>query len=366
MASAIFDRRRGVWSVQWFDGRRRTRAKVYTMPRWRPGDPKPARTPIEVDRALVEYRERELAARGGYRADPEQTVREFLAAYRAGYAPTRRPGTVAEFDRAAAALLAWLDARGVARLAEVTPAACRAWVAGQVAAGDAPATVRKRRALVAGAWGQAVADGAIDRNPWSSARPPERAARVRRPSWSPEEYRQVLEAARPWLRDVIALGCHCGLRIEALLGLEWRDIHWSAGELGEVEVRPELDKAGKGYRVPLHAVAHDLLARRRADAGKAADRDRVLTGQAGRPSNRTITARAIGRACRRAGLEPPRSPNHCMRRTFGRWAVLGHLTGRPVPLYVVARWLGHSSTQMTEAYLDVRRDESAGWMSGGE
>ena len=73
--------------------------------------------------------------------------------------------------------------------------------------------------------------------------------------------------------------------------------------------------------------------------------------------------KAVRLACERAGLPRPDAPCHALRRTFGRWAVLGHLTGRPVPLYVVSRWMGHHSVEMTERYLDLSRESSQEWMA---
>jgi integrase len=160
------------------------------------------------------------------------------------------------------------------------------------------------------------------------------------------------------------VGAHTGLRIEALRGLEWRDVEWAApgeGGFGFVRVRPELDKTGKGYRVPVDRACHDVLARRFVH--KDAHAAFVLTGARGRPIRRTMqTHKAIVSACARAGLERPASPNHHMRRTFGRWAVLGHLTGQPIPMYVVSKWMGHSSIAMTEHYLALSFDDSAKWM----
>jgi integrase len=34
-----------------------------------------------------------------------------------------------------------------------------------------------------------------------------------------------------------------------------------------------------------------------------------------------------------------------------------------VPLYVVSRWMGHSSVAMTQRYLQLDDDTSAEWMS---
>jgi integrase len=147
------------------------------------------------------------------------------------------------------------------------------------------------------------------------------------------------------------------------LGLEWRDVRWAKDgpHFGELELRPELDKVGKGYKVPMSRTAHDLLARRFVH--RNADLTLILVGYQGKPTNLRATYKAIIAACHRADLPRPLLPNHHMRRSFGRWAVMGHLTGRPVPLYVVSKWMGHASVKMTEDYLDVHTDESQQWMA---
>jgi integrase len=251
----------------------------------------------------------------------------------------------------------------VKRLDDVTPELVDRFVTtrSRVAA---HATVRKDCALLAGAWSRAVKLRTLGENPWKAVTVPGKAKR-RKSSFTPEQYRALLGVCRPWLRDLVTLGVNTGLRVTALTRLEWRDVRWNRGDgpgLGSVVVRPELDKAKAGYEVPMSQDCHDLLAR--LSPGKGAH-PFVLSGQGGKPINsvRAVVC-AIHMACKRAGLPKPDSPCHAMRRTFGRWAVLGALAGRPVPLYVVSRWMGHHGVKQTEQYLDLSDEASQEWMTG--
>lgn len=380
MASIIRDRRRGVYLIQWHNGTRWTRATVHKVAGWRPGKSTfPAKPPVVVELAKVEYSRRELEARRGTRAvDPGRTVAAFLGDYAAAYARERAEGSRKQLAQATRTFLGWCAGAKVAKLEAVTAAVCQRfldWRAGQVSRKTggpiAPARLAQERALLSGAWRRAVKLGELAANPWSATEAPghararKGARRAEKPSWSPEQFAALTAAARPWLRDLLTIGVNTGLRIGALLGLEWRDVRWAKDEgagFGDIVVRPELDKAGRGYRVPISRACHDALARRFVH--RDAHERHVITGDRGKPTRITTAATAIIRACKRAGLPEPRpSPTHHLRRTFGRWAILGHLTGRPVPLYVVSRWMGHSTTKMTEEYLNVNQEESRDWMA---
>ena len=362
---------RGTWWVQWFDGKRWRRTTVARKrPGWKPGDPMPKKPPATAQAALAMFVRKEEAARRSRAKDPEQTISQFLLTYVEAYAGRAESSTEA-LTRTADSFMGWCEGRKIKRLLAVTASVCQEWIAYRAAGKDLDppkprkhSTLTRDRAILSGAWSGALKREELDRNPWKLVTIPGKAEKKKRESWTREQYEQLLTKSKPWLRDLLIFGCHAGLRIEALRMIEWRDIRWASATakgFGFVVVRPELDKAGKGYQVPICKALHDMLTRRQLH--KTAHVKFVLTGMHGKPLGcNNVTGRGITRACERAKLERPQSPNHHMRRTFGRWAVLGHLTGRPIPLFVVSRWMGHASVRMTEHYLEMNFDDSAAWM----
>lgn len=379
MASGPYpDPRRGTWSIQWWNGRRWTRTTV-TKKRagWKRGDAMPKTPPPEAKAALAEYVRKEQAARTRQGYHPDRLLKDFLGDYLEGYGVHRKAGSKLAAEKAVRVFLAWCDGAGVKKLEQVTSEVCHQWLDHRSATKSrttkrpiAHATLKKERALLSGAWSEGLKRGQVERNPWTSVSVPGKPSQRKRGSWTPEQFDRILEVCKPWLRDFVVVGCYTGLRVDALTRIEWGDVRPARNErekLGYLVVRPELDKAGKGYEVPIHPRLNEVLMRRFVH--QKAEHNRILAGHSGNPL-RSINAtdKAIRRACKRAKLNEPDSPNHHCRRTFGRWAVLGHLTGRPIPMYIVSRWLGHASLQMTQRYLDLNEADSAAWMTseGGE
>lgn len=376
MASGPYpDPRRGTWAIQWHDGVKwRRTVVVKKRPGWKPGQPMPKNPPPEAKAKLADFIKKEETAKKRRGVGVDRTVGDFLEAFREGYA-TRKEGSQVELGKAIKVFLDWCESRKITLLDQVTASACHQWMdhraktkASRTGKPMAFATLKKERALLARAWSEALRREEVDRNPWVAVEVPGKPSTKVRDSWTPDQLVKVTGASGPWLRDLILVGCHTGLRIAALRSLEWKDIDWNAEDdkgFGFVNVRPELDKAGKGYRVPIDRICHDVLARR--FLYREANETYILTGKRGHHIKRSsLTGKAIRAACKRAGLKMPESPNHHMRRTFGRQAVLGQLTGRPIPLYVVSKWMGHSSIQMTEKYLALSHDDSARWMEEAE
>ena len=362
MASGpYFDPRRGTWSIQWKDGARWRRVRVVKKkPGWKPSDGKPARAPRAAILALAEYERRELAG-GKQGADWETTVTAFLGAWeKRQETMKRRPNTMRALKRAVSDFIEWCNSQGVTLLCEVTPEVCDGFVLHWKASGRGHAYLKQQRGLLSPAWRRAVKKRVLSINPWDATELGDAPPRVKFPSWTPDEFNRLLAVCRPWLADVLVVGCYCGLRITALTNLEPAHVRWidEPGEdFGEVVVPPGLDKAGSGYEVPIHKELHDVLARR--IAAMEPGQKFILVGPTGKPlRSNTTTGTAIQRACKHAGLPVPRSPNHAMRRTFGRWAVLGHLTGEPIDIYKVSKWMGHHSIDMTLRYLDMDRQTS--------
>ena len=202
-------------------------------------------------------------------------------------------------------------------------------------------------------------------NPWLNLDLPEKVE-PDRPSWTPEEFDRLVAVCRPWLRTLLTVGVHTGLRIGELIALRWSWVQWGQGQrerYGSIRVPAEAAKSGRSRRIPLHETIHDLLMQRFLRDGD--DGGPILRGQSGRPiRNSKHVALCLNLACKRAGL--PEVGTHTMRRTFGRWAVLGvgPWKGRPVPMFVVSRWMGHADMSQTAIYLDLEEVASDDWMSG--
>lgn len=377
MASGPYpDPRRGTWAIQWFDGVRWRRTVVVKKPAgWKLGQPMPKTPPPAAKAALAEFIAKEAAARRRKGYQPDRPIGDFLRAYLDGYGVGREPASKVEAVKAVDIFLAWCAAHKVATLENVAAEICHRWMDERAATiaihtkkPIAYATLKKERALLATAWSEALRRGQVDRNPWLTVEVPGKAAKKKRGSWSPEEFGRLIAASNPWLRDFLVVGCYTGFRVEALQGIEWRDVRPpkpGGGGHGYLVVRPELDKTGKGYEVPIHAKVNEVIMRRFIHS--RGGHERILSGMQGKPiGSGKSTGGAIILACAKAGLKKPDSPNHHCRRTFGRWAILGHLIGRPVPMYVVSRWLGHSSLKMTQEYLDMGEADSTEWMTASD
>jgi integrase len=367
MASGPYpDPRRGTWSVQYFDGHRwKRRVVVRKKPGWKPSDGMPKRPPREAVEALAHYTRIEDEARRNRPRDPGRTIRAFLETYREDYAGRQAEGSTRELDKAIRSFLEHCERAKVKTLDEADAKLCRGWIEGR-----SKETSRKtgrpishkrltqERALLAAAWSWALKRDEVDASPWPKVIVPGKPERKPRGSWTPDQFASLMGSSAPWLRDVLVLGVQTGLRVNALTSIGWKHVDLAAGVL---RVPPELDKVGVGYVVPLSRTANELLLRRFATNGD--DGGPILRGAKGKKIDPIVLGRAIIAACRRAGLDKPDSPCHHLRRSFGRWAVFGQLTGRPVPLYIVSRWLGHASVRTTQIYLDLDADTSAEWMT---
>lgn len=354
--------RRGTFYVQYWDGVWKRETVTRPTKKRRPTDPlipSPKTVPPEAKAAFIRLAEVERVARlrSPGRSLLVESLADFLTEHTESYRTTSKPS----IDRACKHFLAWCKVQKIDRIDGVTTHVCARWMEDRSRIVE-PTTLKRERAQIARAWNKAVRRKALPDNPWIGADLPVKITRKKRGSWSRDQFNQLLAQCRPWLQDILIVGCNTGLRISALLRLRWDDVKWrsEAGVgYGWITVLPENDKAGKGYRVPMSRDCHEVLARRFGSN----DPDFVITGDNGkRLIQRTSVAVAIDRACIRAKLKEPDSPNHHMRRTFGRWAVFGHLTGKPVPLTVVSGWMGHSSVKTTMIYLDVTDDDSTRFM----
>lgn len=359
-----FDESKGWWYMKWKSPDRGWRPeRLCKHPGWSKGQRAPKRPPPEAVRLARAWEDKESQARAGRVVDTGRAVdlRTFIDSYILTAEADQAPGSLAILRRVSGLFVDWCKGRGIETVPGVTPEVCRLYLAtraraqGRKGEGLAYKTLKTERGTLAPAWSQAVMDGRIAANPWLRVPVPGKPRVERPPFWTAEEVSRLVAACKPWLADVVLVGVNTGLRITALLGLEWRDVDFTTGL---VTVRIELDKAGRGYRVPMSATANEVLGRRwtlRKDSNPL-----VFPGpRKGKKVPSCRTFEAIGRAVRRSGVADHGRFNHMTRHTFATNAVM-----RGVPLKVVSSWLGHSSVAMTEKYAHVIPEKSREYMDG--
>lgn len=348
----FFDKTRGSWYIKWkaADGWKKQRLGKHPGA-WSAQKP-PKRVPPEVERLAERYRvlEREAAhglTREGAR---KHALGPAVDAYLDQRAPDLAPATLARTRNVFAGFVAWAQARKIGDVEGLTAEACRAWIASRLKEA-APGTVRTERATLAPLWARAVEDGWIGRSPWLTARVTAKARKEAPPFWSREEAARVVAACRGIVKDVARVGLNTGIRISALLALEWRDVDFARGV---VVVRASESKSGRRYEVPLSGEANEVLSRRWADRSREPGQPLVFPSpRTGRAMTRSGIGEALVTALKRAGVPDRGSRNHIMRHTFASHAIMAG-----VPLYVVSQWLGHSSVKMTERYAHLAPSES--------
>ncbi|WP_327291110.1 tyrosine-type recombinase/integrase [Streptomyces sp. NBC_01198] len=130
-------------------------------------------------------------------------------------------------------------------IADVTPAAVRAWRRARLDAGTGAPTVAKAYALLRTIMGTAVADDLIRRNPCQiknggTVHTPER------PTATIPEVFAIADAGQPRYRALVLLAAFCGLRWGELMGLRRQDLDV---ERAVIRVRGSVSELNSGKRV---------------------------------------------------------------------------------------------------------------------
>ena len=238
-------------------------------------------------------------------------------------------------------------ARNLARLGdhwagELTPAILRDYIAQRQTEGVQPATINRELVFLSAAINDYNRTYATQLpNPVPGLKTREPPGRLR---WlTRDEYARLLDAAapNPTLHDYITLSVQTGMRRGELLNLTWDRVDWTHGL---ITLDPGDTKTHTGRTIPINTAARQAL-QRRADACRTAY---VFCS--------TITDGPIGdlkksfaTACRRAGLQGV-TP-HTLRHTCASWLVQAG-----IPLYEVARLLGHSAITTTQRYAHLAPD----------
>jgi integrase len=231
-----------------------------------------------------------------------------------------------------------------------------------VAAGLAPATVKKMLGVLRQSLEPAFVAGLIPRNPAASVPSPSvTTASAERRALREDEVGNLIAAASSSPFNVpIRLAIATGIRQAEALGLKWRDVDFDRGTL---EVRQTLAYVGHEFRmvspktknsrrtIELSEALIAVLRSHRAAQNEERlrlgplwqDLDLVFPAPDGRPQYRQAFFRDYRRIVNKSGIEQPGSVNwHTLRHTAGSlWILHG------VDIFTVSRRLGHASAAFT-------------------
>ncbi len=201
-----------------------------------------------------------------------------------------------------------------------------------------PATVNRDLAVMKGMFTKASEWGYAVENPVKRVKFLRETGRRER-FLSREEADTLLKACSDWLRPLVTVALHTGMRRGELLGLAWRDVDFRTGYL-------HLDagdtKSGYGRKVPMNQTVRGRLELLRADGPVRGLDVRVFAGPDGGDPLSTLR-REYPRAVRMAKLSGFRF--HDLRHSCASFLVQAG-----VPLNTVRDLLGHRSLAMTLRY----------------
>ncbi|MEO1776228.1 MAG: tyrosine recombinase XerC [Pseudomonadota bacterium] len=235
-----------------------------------------------------------------------------------------------------------------ARLAALSTAEFRAWMAARRRAGIKARTLRRELAAVRGFFAWLEEAEGLHCPALLTLATPKTAPGLPRPI-AAEDARAVIAAVgahhEPWIaaRDVAALTLiwGAGLRISEALGLRWRDAPLSPA----VRV---IGKGGKERELPVLPVSAEAVERYRALCPhRPAPEGPLFLAPRGGPLHRSQLAASMATARRALGLPDSATP-HALRHAFAT-----QLLAAGGDLRTIQALLGHASLSTTQVYTSV-------------
>ncbi len=265
--------------------------------------------------------------------DRDRTFGEMMDRYRTERAPLKAPQSRIRDETSLKHLRPLF---GEKCLVGITPKHLAAYKAARRVEGAAPATINKELQLVRHAFNVAMREWE-----WCRENPMHRVSlepvhnQVDR--WlTAEEEKRLFAAAATWLREIIVVALHTGLRQGEMLALRWQDVDFTRRTLIVMK-----SKNKERRTLPLNNTVCQVLLSRRARHVPTSDV--VFTTSSGMPLRARNLKRAFARAVTRAEIDKFRF--HDLRHTFAT-----RLVQQGIDLYKVQRLLGHKTGVMTQRY----------------
>ncbi len=176
---------------------------------------------------------------------------------------------------------------------------------------------------------------------WLKENPVSRVSRDKennqRDKWlSVDEERRLLENMPEWLREIVSLALHTGLRQDELLSLAWDRVN-----LLQRTIVIQKSKNGRARTIPLTSVAMGILEEKARIRNLKADL--VFTNTVGKKIGKSWVLENFIIARKKTELDDFHF--HDLRHTFAT-----RLAQRGVDLYTISKLLGHVNITMTQRY----------------
>jgi len=195
-----------------------------------------------------------------------------------------------------------------------------------------PATVNRELAVLSAILTLAVDDELIASNPCRRVKPL-RADNTRTRYLTKDEERKLLAAleGHEWLRSIVTMAIHTGMRRGELFKLRWFDVDFPRGM-----IRVRDTKTGKDRDVPMNSAVREMLERQPKRSG--------LVFPSPKTGRQLVDIkRPFGEACTAAGITGLRF--HDLRHTAAT-----RLADAGINVIVIAEILGHSDIRTTKRY----------------
>lgn len=264
---------------------------------------------------------------------------------------------------------------GKMRLREITPRVLKQFIADRRTVTSErtkrplrPATINREIMLLSAVFREAFERELVDANPCRRVKMlPEHNMKDRfldDGKHGVDEEKNLIAACPIYLRPVVIVGLHTGMRLGELLKLKWCDVSFTpikdkAGNVqapGQVSVRAENAKSHQSRHIPMSATLYATLdsMRRQGRADVEAPDMRWLVDKPVFINPKTEKAfRDLGKsfetACVKAGIEGVTF--HTLRHTYASRLVMGG-----VDLYTVSKRLGHGDVKTTARYAHLALD----------
>ncbi|UUY50881.1 site-specific integrase [Streptomyces yangpuensis] len=311
---------------------------------------------VSHDAAEVALRKFLEGEAGGFNADPNQTVDDYLTAWLAAKALVLKPTTMARYRDYVHNDLA--PTFGTLKLDELGHRHIAAFVTGELAAGRGKITLYRCLATLSSALGDAVRQHRLAHNPASPPalhRPPSPERRI----WTADEAVRFLQHCHhtdPDMADLFEFLIGTGMRKGEALGLHWDDVHLrervlyvrctlSAIDNNHLVITSPKTRTSKSWVAISPRVATALQHRARSRARPHSDPSDPFTGLVfcgpdGRPLRPHTVLDRLRQLSQEAGV--PRVTVHDLRHLAATITITAG-----VPLTVVSKTLRHSTLSTT-------------------